>query len=275
MLHRLAVVAAIALALTLAILPAASGDECVLTPDGIECHFEGTTTSIATEWEYEELPPFRYLRIYEDVCWYWSRWPPGIDAWDSANDTLVVLTIWRLEECVWTDPDPVEYTEEEVISRAWEIFRSFPLAGPTINMQPPDAGITGLPSYASAWTPAPLGHSETLPDGTRLQVQARVDQVLLDWGDETPLEVEAPGAFLPWPDGEVGHTFLLKTCPPEYRREHPSGPNCHPTLEAYPITASFVWRASYAHDGVWHDLGTLARSTTIHYDVDEAVGILK
>ncbi len=252
-----------------------SGDECVLTPTGVECHFAGTTTTVISHHGTGDLPPLRYLRVPGDACWYWSRWPPGIDSWNSANDTDIVMTIWLLDECRTPQAEPTRWSASRVVARAWEIFRSFPLRPPQLGLQPPDAGITGLPSYASAPTPAPLSHREVLPDGTELEVWAEVGAAHVSWGDETPVTTHEPGQLRPWPDGTVSHTFALKTCPPDYRSVHPSGHNCHPVLEAYPVAATFVWSARYRHQGGWIELGTLWRTSTVAYDVDEAVGVLR
>jgi hypothetical protein len=256
-------------------LPAAGDDDCTLTPTGVECNFEGTTTSIVTVTSIvpEEAPPLRYLRVLDDECWYWTRYPPGIDSWSSANDTVIVMTLWRLDECRGEASEPHRWTTSEVIRRAWDIFRRFPLDPPELRIDP-ETGITGLPSFASTPIPAPLAHAETLPDGTRLAVRAQVDEVMLSWGDETPPLAVAPGALRPYPRGTATHTYLLKTCPARYRVVHPSGPNCHPTLSAYEVRATFVWRAWYRHGEGWVDLGVLHRSHTVSYDVDEAVGVL-
>ena len=59
-----------------------------------------------------------------------------------------------------------------------------------------------------------------------------------------------------------------------YRSEHPFGGNCHPTLEAYPIIATFTWEGRYRIGGGWTYLGTLDRTVTVLYDVDEVQGVL-
>ena len=132
-----------------------------------------------------------------------------------------------------------------VVTRAWEVFRSFPLAAPHPSLQPGRHGITGLPSYLAAPRPDPLAHREVLPDGQALEVEAQVTVAVVDWGDGSPALAYDPATLLPHPAGRARHTYALKTCPADYRASHPSGGNCHPRLEAYPITVTFRWTARY------------------------------
>jgi hypothetical protein len=154
------------------------------------------------------------------------------------------------------------------------VFRAFPLAPPVPALEPAAAGITGLPTHLAAATPGGITHSEVLPDGRTLEVAAAVGALVVDWGDGNRIEYD-PGSARPYPAGGVAHAYALKTCPPEYRINHPSGGSCHPTLEAYPITASFTWQGRYRIGAGWVDLGALNRTTTITYDVDEVVGVLQ
>ena len=98
---------------------------------------------------------------------------------------------------------------------------------------------------------------------------------LVDWGDGSPVLGYDPGALRPYPLGSARHTYRLKTCPPDYRVAHPSGRNCHPTLEAYPVEVTFRWTARYRLAGPWVDLGHLDRAAAAAYDVDEVVGVLR
>jgi hypothetical protein len=260
---------------------AASADGgCVITPTGIDCSAEGTSSSSgSTPGTTIPAPPLRYLATTEGpddgLCWFWSPYPPGLDSWDPANDMEILWTRWALPECPDPRPPAVDPGTAWVEARAWEVFRSFPLAAPRPALQPAKHGITGLPSYLSAALPAPLDHREVLPDGRALEVEARVTTALVDWGDGTPALAYDPARLRPFPEGRARHTYLLKTCPPEYRRSHPSGGNCHPRLEAYPIVATFRWTARYRLGGSWVSLGHLDRTTAVAYDVDEVVGILR
>ena len=69
------------------------------------------------------------------------------------------------------------------------------------------------------------------------------------------------------------HSYTRKTCSQEYRDTHASGELCHPTLEAYPIAASYVWVGEYSIGSGWTPLGTLTVTTQLLYDVDEARGL--
>ncbi|MFH1329733.1 MAG: hypothetical protein ABIJ48_03625 [Actinomycetota bacterium] len=276
----LALLAPVALAAAVAAGATEPSGGCVITPTGIDCSAEGSSsTSGGTPGTTIPGVPIRYLATTEHpeagLCWFWSPYPPGLDSWDSANDMAILWTRWALPEC----PDPTPPVEipgtSWVVTRAWEVFRSFPLAAPLPTLQPGRHGITGLPSYLAAALPEPLAHREVLPDGRALEVEARVAAALIDWGDGTPALAYDPAGLLPYPDGRARHTYALKTCPPDYRVSHPSGGNCHPRLEAYPITVTFRWTARYRIGAAWVDLGHLDRDTAVAYDVDEVIGVLR
>ncbi len=264
-----------------AVLPAGADEGCVVTPTGIDCSAAGSSTSGGTT-PGGSTPglPLRYLATTEHpdtdgLCWFWSPYPPGLDAWSASNDQSILLTLWALPEC----PDPaaptVTLSTAWVVSRAWEVFRSFPLGAPRPFLQPPDHGITGLPSYLSAPFPSLLSYQEALPDGRSLEVEARVTSAVVDWGDGSPIMDHDPAALRPYPAGTARHTYRLKTCLAGYRAAHPSGGNCHPTLEAYPVEVAFRWTARYRLGGSWVDLGYLDRPAAVPYDVDEVVGVLR
>lgn len=247
---------------------AAADDGCVTTPTGIECDYRGTTTSTVVE-PGSALPPLRYLAVSGGVCWYWSRYPPGLDSWDPANDQAIILTRFRLPECQSRPtPPPVVVT----IERAWEIFRAFPLDAPVARLSPA-IGITNLPSRLHLAPARTFTHAETLPDGRLLEVEASVALVWMDWADGTPIQGMAPPG--PYGDpGPVRHTYALKTCPPAYRTGHLDGPKCHPVHERYPVTITFEWHGRYRTGGDWIEIGAIDRAAVLSYDVDEVLGVL-
>lgn len=218
--------------------------------------------------------PLRYLRLGWDGgagrCWYWSRRPPGLDSWDPANDAAIIATRAAFPQCPATGSGP----SPGVAATAWSVFRAFPLARPVLRLEPSAHGVTGLPTYASVVPPRALRHAETLPDGTLLEVEARVEQVTVDWGDGT-LDTYAPAAVRPYPSGAARHAYAAKTCPPSYRVGHPAGPRCHPQRRFYEVRVSFTWSGRYRHGGGWIELGSLDRGTEHRYDVDEVVGVLE
>lgn len=244
-----------------------------------DCHYDSigqlvcTATggsSGTTPYPPRERPPNRYLYESTDPtgadCHYWSPIIGGVDAWDPANDPTVIRIVTTTPVCpVVADPS---------LDLAWRIFRSFPLAVPDPSLEPPVSGITGLPTYLATPDPANITHTEALPDGRTMDVRASVASLSIDWGDGTKGRYE-PAEAAPYPSGTVTHTYTTKTCDPEYRREHPSGGNCHSTLEAYPITATFTWAGRYRIGSSWIDLGTLVRTVTVSYDVDEVQGVLE
>jgi len=258
---------------------AAAEADCLITPAGIDCSI-GATTSTGGGTPGTTIPglPLRYLSTTEHpqagLCWFWSPYPPGLDSWDPDNQMQILLTRWALPECPDPTPPTVVLGTSWVETRAWEVFRSFPLAAPRPALQPERHGITGLPSYLAASRPPALAHRETLPDGRTLEVEARLTTAVIDWGDGTPSIGYDPAALLPYPDGRARHTFALKTCPAAYRSSHPSGGNCHPRLESYPVTVTFRWTGRYRVGAAWVDLGHLDREAVVAYDVDEVIGVL-
>jgi hypothetical protein len=138
----------------------------------------------------------------------------------------------------------------------------------------PSIGITNLPSRLHLAAPRTFTHAETLPDGRRLEVQASVSAVLVQWSDGSPGTAHAVTAAIGNP-GSVRHTFFLKSCPPNYRSSHLDGPKCHPNLEEYPITVTLRWSARYRAGTPWTSLGTIDRPASIRYDVDEVLGVLR
>ena len=200
-------------------------------------------------------------------CYYWSNRAGGIDSWNPANDTAIINIVTRTPQCP-VNAAPVV----DVVATAWAIFRSWPLEAPQVSLQPAGAGITGLPTFLAAPTPASISHSEILPDGRTLMVRAHVEYLDVSWGDSSIARYQPSGA-LPYPHGSVTHTYIFKTCTDDYRTSHPSGALCHPTLDTYAIAATFSWSAQYTTNGSWRELGTLNRSAADDYFVDEARGV--
>ena len=249
---------------------ASVADDCWYDPIGeIHCAPGGTIPG-RPGTPPGERPPIRYLyettRTGVGTCHYWSRTPGGVDAWDPANDPIVIRIVTTTPEC----PSPTV----PVADTAWRIFRSFPLAAPAPTFEPPESGITGLPTYLASPDPPDVGHVEILPDGRRMDVRAEVVALVVDWGDGGESIADSSDAR-PYPAGSVTHTYTTKTCSPTYRETHPSGRNCHPTLEAYSITATYTWMGRFRIGGGWVDLGTLDRTATVSYDVDEVQGVLQ
>jgi hypothetical protein len=199
-------------------------------------------------------------------CHYWSFIPGGFDTWDPFFDTDVLSAI-ILPRCPVVPNTPVD-----VPATAWAIFRSWTLDPPDPSLQPLDRGITGLPTFLASPEPIEITHAEILSDGRPLRVRARVQELRVDWGDDE-FSTHQPSGAGPYPGGTVTHTYRIKTCPPQYRAEHPSGGLCHPTLEFYTITALYRWVGEYNVGFGWVQLGTLDRTASVDYDVDEVRGV--
>lgn len=235
----------------------------------VNCEFEGIIsdepppTGEKIKKPVVFVAPFRYLWS-DGSCYWWSPNDGGLDTWDLANEPAMYAIILNTPKCV-SEPLP---------DRAWRVFHSFPLSKPDPELNPTTAGITGYPTYLAAVNPASIDHFEILPSTEPFEVRAWVGALQVDWGDGWVLSHE-PTVALPYPDGAVTHIYTTKTCPPDYRIMHPSGRNCHPTLEAYPVTATYTWWGEYRiGGGSWIPIGTLDLATTVLYDVDEVFGVL-
>ncbi|HEX5630877.1 MAG TPA: hypothetical protein VFY15_04390, partial [Acidimicrobiia bacterium] len=181
---------------TLRPTPAGAADGCDYSIDGINCWFVGSATSTTT------LPPYRYLRTREEpglgTCWYWSRYPPGLDALSGRADEDINRTRSTYPECG---------TGGSITTRAWEVFRSFPLRVPA-PVVAPAVGITNLASIVTTTRPNSLSHRETLPDGRSLEVQAYVAALRVSWGDGSPtISYPAATAF----GGGATYAYPLNT----------------------------------------------------------------
>ena len=249
-------------------------DGCRPTSDGIICGYTGSTSSgsSSSSTAPAPLPPLRYLATQGGHCWYWSRYPPGFDSWNSVYDHSIISTRWRLPECR-SRSAPVVVRVVDASKRAWAVFRSFPLDSPDFHLTPA-VGITNLPSRLHLEAPRRFRHTERLPDGRRLEVEATVEIVRTEWSDGTPSVAYGVTSAIGDP-GAVRHTYLLKTCPADYRISHLDGSKCHPTLDRYPITVTYQWSARYRTGGSWIGLGSIDRPASIRYDVDEVLGVLQ
>ena len=272
--RRTASVLGLALALALQPTSAMADEVCVTNPiDGsIDCRDSGTTPGDPGDPTPNpgDHPGPRYVYVTVDAvvgdCHYWSDVPGGLDSWDPADDPAVIAAN-ALPVCPVVITPPVD-----VPGTAWSIFRSWNLAPPVPSLQPSERGITGLATFLASSEPAEITHSETLPDGRPLRVRARVAELRVDWGDGT-LATYDPGGAVAYPSGSVTHTYVTKTCPPQYREEHPSGGLCHPSLEYYTIVAIYRWVGEYNVGSGWVQLGTLDRTASLPYDVDELRGV--
>ena len=260
----------VCLAVACYLSPVAQASDCYYNPSGrLICDIGGPGTP--GNPPPSDRPPIRYVYASTDPvigdCHYWSRTPGGLDAWNPANDPAVIRLTTSTPVCPVVTSDPPATV-------AWRIFRSFPLALPAPAFEPSESGITGLPTYLSTPDPTDITHTELLPDGRTLEVRASVAALVVDWGDGAKASFDSSEARS-YPSGSVTHTYTTKTCDAAYREEHPSGGNCDPNLEAYPITATFTWAGRYRVGASWIDLGTLNRTITVAYDVDEVQGVLE
>jgi hypothetical protein len=249
----------------------AGADSCWHAADGeLHCTESGTTPGgqRTSNPRLRERAGPRYVYTMTDPvvgdCHYWSNVPGGIDAWNTIYDTDVIAAA-QLPNCPVVPPVDAPAT-------AWDIFRTWTLDPPAPALQPLDQGITGLPTFLASPVPVEITYAEILPDGRLLQVRARVSELRIDWGDTTRATFN-PSSADPYPEGTVTHTYRTKTCSAQYRQEHPSGGLCHPTLEYYTISAMNRWAGEYNVGSGWVLLGTLDRTASLAYDIDEVRGV--
>ncbi|VAW00795.1 hypothetical protein MNBD_ACTINO02-1993 [hydrothermal vent metagenome] len=263
------------LALTTAVW---ASDVCYFDPDGAYiCQIDeppsgGPVVGPPVEEPPEPPPPPSLQFLYTGIdpntggdCYYWSSVPGGLDAWNAANDPAVITITTSFPECTAVPVVVIDLF-------GWEVFRSWPLAGPEPTMSPEVSGVTGVPTWITATPAGDIIEDVVLPDGRTLQVRGRIVVLSIDWGDGTWSNHLPTDALIP---GAVQHTYATKTCTAAEREER-RGELCHPSLEAYPITLVYTWEGEYRvlPDAAWTVLGTLDRTTTVDYDIDEIVGVL-
>jgi len=218
----------------------------------------------------DEVPAVLYSNMGTDLtgqCWYLTSSPTpyvilaryadgsveiGYDT-DPGNPGGLVAIGPVVPRCS-SEPAP----ETDPSADAWEYVMAYVHAPPTPDLSPaPGNGITGLPTYVGM--DIPPDHSTTLSSGsTTLEIEIRVDAVLVDWGDGT-LDTFPPLApvLAGYPDGSARHVFETKA-------------NDGDGIEvAYDWTAR--WRVV---GGTWEALPVPNTATSIPYPVAEVVSRL-
>ena len=221
---------------------------------------EGVTIVVSAP--VERPPTYVALGALLDgtTCWYITT-----NAEDSATDSAEDVFgdgAWitaAYNQCPYLPQD---------IALIESTFASIGLQSPVVTSSPPSIGFTGHPlklepvdalATRDATTPA-------LSSGVTATVRATPLHIRIDWGDGT--ETTHSPAEVP------GHTYDLKTCPPDYRVDHPRGHLCHPTLEEYPIQITYRWTGTAIAPWGSLDLGTRSTTSTIGRDIDEIIGVL-
>jgi hypothetical protein len=159
------------------------------------------------------------------------------------------------------------YTPED-LALIESTFASIALQSPVVTTTPDGIGYTGFPLGIEPIDPLPTLTATTPPlsSGVTATVTATPRDIRIDWGDGSD------SAHLPTSVAE--HTYELKTCPPDYRVEHPRGHLCHPTLEAYPIDIAYRWTGVAVAPWGSIGLGTRTTTSTITRDIDEIIGVI-
>jgi len=158
-------------------------------------------------------------------------------------------------------------------ARVRQAYDRLSIDKPDLSFYPPEHGITGMEAYVGdANTPRQKSVVIRI-DSYVLSIEVKMARVRVDWGDETPPSFYHPDYFRPYPDASLSHIYETKTCPPDYRENHPRGKLCHQSLEAYPVTVSYDWVASYTWGGFTYSLPDRDTQVVIPYDLDEIIGL--
>ena len=147
-------------------------------------------------------------------------------------------------------------------------FAQIQLKRPDVATTPVGIGYTGFPLVVEPAEELHIRSATTPPlsSGVTATVTANPLDIFIDWGDGSS------ESYLP--DAAPDHIYELKTCPAEYRAQHPRGHLCHPTLDEYSIEITYRWSGIAVASWGTLDLGTRTTTTTITRDIDEIIGVL-
>jgi hypothetical protein len=233
-----------------------------------------------TEFPGEEPPGPVEPMVGTDAngaCWYWTSAETDWEILAAFSDGSAVLGLYvngflaldtgQIPRCT-TEPIPGEPPHEV----AWEAITEYIHDPPEPELSPPiGLGLAGMETHAGFPVPGPWADTITIP-GYVLDVEVVVTAATVDWGDEIvdTFPSEAYPQLTGYPDGLARHVYEAKTCTPPG-----SADDCHPDLEAYPVTISYEWGARWrANGGSWIDVAVPPSSTSVFYPVTEAVSSL-
>lgn len=140
-------------------------------------------------------------------------------------------------------------------TEAWDYVMSYVHDPPTPSLNPiPGDGVTGLDTFVGV--PVPDDHTATLTGGpTTIEVEVRVDAVLVDWGDgETDTFPPDPIILGGYPEGGAVHVYETKNS------------------DGVDLTVEYDWTARWRlSGGAWQTLPVPNTSTATVYTVSEIV----
>ena len=174
----------------------------------------------------------------------------GLDLDPGDPGIAIVGTFLR---CT-SEPTPLT----EPLPEAWEYVMSYihNPPNPDLNPQPGD-GITGLGTYIGV--DIPPDHSATLTGGgTSIEVEIRVDAVIVDWGDGR-VDTYPPSAKIlaGYPDGAATHIYEIKDA------------------EGAELSVAYDWTTRWRlTGGAWTALPVPNTTTTIIYPIAEVISHL-
>ena len=199
---------------------ASAADGCKYAAGRHGCWIIGSSTSISIV----TLPPIRYLATRNHAlvgrCWFWSCHPPGLDAFNGANDEAIIRTRFENPQCPARAGNRRHQRDVAVVGKVPEPFGSrYPHRGSDHRWGSPTS------SLITTNRPTSLNHPERLPDGRLLEVQAYVGSVRITWGDGS----RSYSTTLAY--GTEQDTPRLEDLSARVPGAASAGPNCHPMLE--------------------------------------------
>ena len=211
------------------------------------------------------------------ICWFWTSLATEWEILATFSDGSAVLGLYvngflavdtgQIPRCtsepIISDPPPV---------LAWEAITEYIHDPPEPELNPPiGLGLAGLETHAGVVVPDVWTDTIVVP-GYSIDVEVAVGALALDWGDEVTdtYPPEAYPLLTGYPDGAARHVYEVKTC-----STPGAALDCHPTLDAYPVSVSYVWDARWRVNGSdWITVEVVPSITTVGYPVTEAVSVL-
>ncbi len=196
------------------------------------------------------------------LCWWLST-----SAADAVHDPNAGWITQYYQDLIRNNNPQCPYTPADLLLIE-STYASISLPTPDVVTTPADIAITGFPLTIDPATGLQTLTATTPPlsSGVTATITATPFDIAIDWGDGSRTSA--------LPTATASHIYELKTCPPDYRIEHPRGHLCHPSLEAYPITVSYRWSGIATAPWGSLDLGIRSSTSTIVRDVDEIIGVV-
>lgn len=196
------------------------------------------------------------------LCWWLST-----SAADAVHDPGAGWITEYYQDLIRNNNPQCPYTPADLLLIE-STYASISLPTPEVATTPAEIAITGFPLTIEPATDLQTLTATTPPlsSGVTATITASPFDIAVDWGDGSSSST--------LPTATPSHVYELKTCPPDYRIEHPRGHLCHPSLEEYPIEVRYRWSGIATAPWGSLDLGIRSSTSTIIRDVDEIIGVI-